>query len=162
MVRQQQCQALQMGLSGFEKTVRLILILAVLLATTHIIEALLSTKFSPCWERWLFFAGIFLPICGAALVGFQSLLELERRGRSYAYNSQRLEHFASQLRTLLFELGPRKIQTAKNTISSSCALCLPGRGSVFSEELLQWRLVMEPRMLAPNGLAFTCSKEVAA
>jgi hypothetical protein len=96
-------------------------------------------KFAP----WLFFAEISFTVAGVVVAGFQALLENERLSRSYAYHSARLWRFASFLRTIQSDLalgkhGPNEIEFQfKRTVLDV--------ESMFSEELMQWRLVMEPR-----------------
>jgi hypothetical protein len=82
-------------------------------------------------------------MAGVVAAGFQALLENERLSRSYAYHSARLERFASYLRRMQSDLalgtrGPQGIEFQFKRAVLDVE-------SMFSEELMQWRLVMEPR-----------------
>lgn len=129
--------------SGFERSIQLILVAAVVLSVTHVGRATAKAEFPEEVGRWLFFVGIALTMLGVAAAGFQALLENERLGRSYAYHSERLETFAAHLRNLKSDLAIEK-STPQEVQFRFKRIVLDVEG-MFSEELMQWRLVMEPR-----------------
>ena len=142
--------------SGFERLVLGILVLAVIFSLLHFRESFIHPQEStaqsgqqvvpdkiPLEARLLFFGGICLTLIGVATAGFQALLENDRLSRSYAYHSSQLEGFASRLRKLQSELALRE-STPEEIQFRFKRIVLDVEG-MFSEELMQWRLVMEPR-----------------
>lgn len=129
--------------SLFENIAKLILVSAVVLAIFHFVKVLWSTDHLYEEPDLLLFLGISLPAVGAGVVGFESFLENERLGSSYAYHSEVLGTFSSRLRTLQSNLSRGEL--SREEIEFRFMRIVLAVEEMFSEELLQWRLVMEPR-----------------